>query len=257
MAAMQNRAKGDMEGIQPLAAYACDVPDDGIVDLSCSRQHATTIMLCANRYGLLYDSGASALADGYPREAVASFAASVERFYEHMTKVLFVATGVPREAIDKYWKSVKSASERQLGAFRAAYLQDFKLAAPDLEKHTEFRNGVIHRGHFPTHDDAAKYGQVCLSHMRAILDAVRVKYPKAMETVAEWDSEDIQKRATRKNSMTCLRDSIIEGAVNQTRRPLSLAEWLAEAGRTNDARDRYRAWQIVKQIKAEANGADS
>ena len=251
-AQMQRTTKGDSAGMRPVVPYPSDVPDDGIVELTCRQNHETVILLYANRFGLLFDSGASALADGYPREAVASFAASVERFYEHITTALFAANGVQRAAIDKYWKTVKNQSERQLGAFRAAYLQDFKQVAPDLEKYTEFRNSVIHKGHFPTHDEAAKYGQVCLDHMRQILDEVQAKHPEAMQGVADWNGDDIQKRARRKDRMTHIRDSIVESFANHLQRRRSLAEWLDEARQANDARHRYQAWQIVRQLKVEA-----
>jgi hypothetical protein len=236
---------------KPLRHYPRDIPDDGIVELICEEGHETAVLLYANRHGLLFDSGASALADGYPREAVASFAASVERFYEHMAKAILLANGVERPAILALWKTVKRQSERQLGMFRALYVQDTKEVAPDLEKLVEFRNSVIHQGQFPTPKEAVEYGQSCLDHMRQILDTVHIKHADALNSVAEWEAEELRKRAPQKSRLTVIRDSIIEKGINQPRDRQSLSEWLLDTEKDNYARDRYRAWKIVQQIQKE------
>jgi hypothetical protein len=251
MEQLQEAKDNPHSGPKPLRHYPHDIPDDGIVELICEEGHETAVLLYANRHGLLFDSGASALADGYPREAVASFAASVERFYEHIAKAILLANGVERTAILALWKTVKRQSERQLGIFRALYLQDTKEVAPDLEKLVEFRNSVIHQGQFPTPEQAGEYGQSCLDHMRQILKTVHTKHADALNSVAEWEAEELRKRAPEKSRLTVIRDSIIEKTVNRSADRESLEEWLLNTRQTNNARDRYRAWQIVRQIQKE------
>ena len=105
-----------LEGGQAAATsrYGVDVPESGIMQFTCRNGHDCVALLHAEKYGLLFDSGAAALFDGYPREAVASFASSVERFYEYATKVIMLASGTDSAVSQKVWKGISHQSERQL-----------------------------------------------------------------------------------------------------------------------------------------------
>lgn len=69
------------------------------------------------RYETLFDWACLALSDGYCREAVASFAASLERFQETAIRAICLHMGMDQEAIASTWKHFGKLSERQLGAF--------------------------------------------------------------------------------------------------------------------------------------------
>lgn len=106
--------------------------------------------------------------DGYAREAVASFAAALERFFEFYVRAFALerASGTEGDfagalaALDGTWRHVASQSERQLGMFALAYLlregrePDF-LTAKALG--TDFRNRVIHRGSLPRREEVEAY----------------------------------------------------------------------------------------------------
>jgi hypothetical protein len=56
--------------------------DDGTYEVRCGRGHISSVRLLNAKFELLFEMGLNALVDGYGREAVSSFAASLERFYE-------------------------------------------------------------------------------------------------------------------------------------------------------------------------------
>lgn len=136
----------------------------------CENGHKTLLVYQTQIFQFLFDSGALAFADGYYRESVASFAASLERFDEFALRVLARRRGLADNAFAELWKHLGKQSERQLGAFAAAYLLEFNSAAPLLpQKQVEFRNDVIHRGSLPTREKAAAFADAVLSCIREAL----------------------------------------------------------------------------------------
>jgi hypothetical protein len=118
---------------------------------------------------LLHDIGVRSLLDGYYREAVMTFASSLERFYEYFVHVASLKLGIDEGPLQQTWKKVAKQSERQLGAFLFVHLllkrQICDLPIPKL---AELRNAVVHNGHFPTEAETFSYSfQVswCLSRL--------------------------------------------------------------------------------------------
>ena len=63
-----------------------EICDDGKYEVTCTRGHKETVILQQQKFEILFEIGAHAIIDGYYREAVSSFAASLERFYEFSIK---------------------------------------------------------------------------------------------------------------------------------------------------------------------------
>src|SRR5215813_1325019 len=97
-----------------LKASATDV-HSGKLTLRCEQGHMTVVTLPIPAFELLFDLGCSALLDGYPREAVTSFASSFERFEEFTCRFLLARRNVSFEGIGDLWKEVATSSERQKG----------------------------------------------------------------------------------------------------------------------------------------------
>ncbi len=137
--------------------------DSGIYETTCGKGHQTRTILNEQKWEVLSNVAAFALDDGYYREAVASFAACLERFHEFFLRAVThqKAPGKFEEA----WPSVSNQSERQLGAFIFMWLGEFGEvpAIPD-RKQVEFRNKVIHKGHLPDRAEAMWYGE-CIYHL--------------------------------------------------------------------------------------------
>lgn len=134
------------------------IEDEHLFRVTCPRGHNSVIGLKQPRFKILFESGALALLDGYYREAVASCAASLERFQEYWLRATLASRGISPAALSTAWKLVSHQSERQFGAFVFAHLLvqgNAPLVLPqDMVK---FRNGVVHRGDFPDRQSAVRY----------------------------------------------------------------------------------------------------
>ncbi|MFN5263084.1 MAG: hypothetical protein ACK5EH_11890, partial [Pseudanabaena sp.] len=66
----------------------CSIRDDGIYEFKCPEGHRSTTVLRTPKHEVLFAIASNALLDGYLRESIASFAASLERFYEFVIRVI-------------------------------------------------------------------------------------------------------------------------------------------------------------------------
>ncbi|TQP95438.1 hypothetical protein FLL78_18950 [Vibrio cholerae] len=141
------------------ATKLVSVTDSRAYPLECKFGHQTIVFLSDFKFQILFEIGLHAIKDGYYREAVSSFSAALERFYEHFTKtVLFRKEGA--DYLDKCWKLVSNQSERQLGAFIFLYLSEVgELPTILKSEDSGFRNSVIHKGKIPTKQEAITFGQ--------------------------------------------------------------------------------------------------
>jgi len=163
--------------------------DDGLYKVTCSKGHTTVTAIQEQKFEVLFDLGAMALLDGYPREAVSSIAASLERFYEFYVQVISLKHGVSIDEFANAWKHVSAQSERQFGAFIFSYLLDHKTALspvvnnvkPNIEGKskkdtmtwTEFRNAVIHKGYIPSTAEVLAYGDVVYKFIYKLIDDLK------------------------------------------------------------------------------------
>ncbi|HEY9596348.1 MAG TPA: hypothetical protein V6D33_01600 [Cyanophyceae cyanobacterium] len=142
----------------------CSVRDDGIYEFECPEGHRTVTVLRTPKHEVLFTIACNALVDGYLREAIASFAASLERFYEFAVRVICREKRIAQDKVEKCWKLVSKQSERQLGAFTMLWFVEMG-DSPDLlpNKMVELRNQVIHQGKVPTYEDCIKFGQAVIN----------------------------------------------------------------------------------------------
>lgn len=157
-------------------AISVELRDDGLYKVSCPRGHVTVTAIQEQKFEVLFDLGAMALLDGYTREAVSSFAASLERFFEYYVLVVSLKHQIAYEHFVKAWNPVSRLSERQFGAFLFLYLIENKRplngliteAQPQLLGRSRgdtlswsaFRNKVIHNGYIPSTEDVIEYGNL-------------------------------------------------------------------------------------------------
>ncbi|MGD0460890.1 MAG: hypothetical protein ABSB74_00215 [Tepidisphaeraceae bacterium] len=159
-------------GPQPNKRFV-DVQDNGIYKLTCPKGHSTNVLVQDLKHELLFEYGAIALIDGYSREAVVSFMASVERLYEFIIRVLARVAKTSQSDVEKAWKGVDNKSEQQLGAVIFLYLTINGKHLPIFnDKERGFRNKVVHKGYIPTSKEATDFGEYCLQHIIAILNGL-------------------------------------------------------------------------------------
>ena len=171
----------DKLAVPPYPTYV-ELKDDGRYEFTCPQGHKTVTILQQQKFELLFEIGAYALVDGYYRESVASFTAALERFYEFFFRVVFLREHQEDDAVEKSWKTMAAQSERQLGAYVAAYLMTFK-SAPELlpNSKVKFRNNVIHKGAIPSKQEALQFGQAIMDIVNPVLSKLIDGYSEEIQ----------------------------------------------------------------------------
>jgi hypothetical protein len=173
------------EAADPIAVSAQwvdlgELTEAGAASGQCTRGHHLRVIVQAEHHVILFDSACLALLDGYYREAIGSFAASLERLCEFAIRVLCRHRGLETKVIDETWKLVAKQSERQYGAFAFLFAMHTGRA-PERWKHDELRNDVVHRGKLPTLEDAMTFGRACYERILDVTDELQRSAAKALE----------------------------------------------------------------------------
>ena len=221
------------EGVEPSEGPVVSVEftDDGRYQIECANGHSSTVFLQQQKFEVLFEIGVYAILDGYYREAVSSFTASLERFYEYFIRVLLLAKGLDVKAVEESWKLVTRQSERQLGAFIFLYTSEFRQYPRLLsQSRTNFRNDVTHKGKIPKRYEAIEYGQAILDVLLPMLREVKQRFPKEIErTVREHVYGDgtfnQMFKQTGKYASVLSTSTIVNLTVSQSQEP-SLKEYL-------------------------------
>lgn len=184
--------------------------DDGRYELTCSNGHQTTTVLQQQKFEVLFDIGAHAILDGYYRESVSSFAASLERFYEFALRVFLANSSGSDELFKTAWKKVSSQSERQFGGFVFVWAATFD-ALPALlgTNHVSFRNDVIHKGNLPTREEAVAFGNAVLSVLRPNMLMLREKLRELVQQVVFYHLRDAQPSGSSIQQATMCASTIV------------------------------------------------
>jgi hypothetical protein len=154
--------------------------NDCVYDITCPKGHTFQANVLYHEFQKLFEVAIDALADGYHREAIGTFAASHERFIELFIGIVGTVNQIPSQQRDEMWGSLSRMSERQLGAFIALFVQTFKTQPPLLvRKLVELRNDVVHKGYFPTEEESLRYGAAVLASIRHIIG--RLQSDQALE----------------------------------------------------------------------------
>jgi hypothetical protein len=165
--------------------------DDMSVPTSCPKGHKFVALVQNARFEVLFESASLALLDGYPREAVASFTAALERFYEFYVRVALRREGITQSQVAATWKLVAKQSERQLGAFAFTYLRQTRGAFVLPQEIPAFRNRVLHEGYIPTDAEVRDYAQRILTLIEEVVQTIR---DQGFEPVGAEVFEDLQER---------------------------------------------------------------
>lgn len=176
---------------------AIEARDDSIYKWTCPNGHEVVQPVLNERFEILFEFGLMALLDSYSREAVSSFAASLERFHEFCVEVIMNDNGIAFDNFQGTWKFVARQSERQLGAFLFLYLQKFGDTPPwkEVDKWTKFRNDVIHQGYIPSSDEVMKYAAVIYEYILKVSKLLQEKCKSALHTVLIQHEDSLRKRA--------------------------------------------------------------
>ncbi|QIM52514.1 hypothetical protein [Hydrogenophaga crocea] len=224
-----------------------ELRDDGLYEATCERGHTTVTAIQEQKYEVLFDLAAMALLDGYPREAIASMAAALERFYEFYVFVLSLEHKVDPNAFAATWKLVDNQSERQFGAYLFASLLYSPNTVPKVIEEEQpllpgiakgqtrtwrsFRNAVVHKGYMPSTAECLVYGDLVYRHITEL--TLELKRSCA-ESLQRANFAHLSKAHGGGKSVSTMSIPTLLSFVREER-PASLAEALKEL-------EKYRTW---------------
>jgi hypothetical protein len=140
--------------------YLDTIRDDGVYIGKCPKGHTNAVATQTLRHEMLFEIALNAISDRYYREAISSFAASVERYYEFSIRVIAKHKRLSQDVLEQSWRLIAAMSERQTGAYMLLYAAAFDKVAPSLNQEmTKLRNNVIHKGVLPELGDVISFGE--------------------------------------------------------------------------------------------------
>lgn len=188
-------------GIPDFRPVVVTVNDERFFKMTCPIGHQTLTVIQQPKHEVLFELGMNALVDGYPREAVTSFASSLENFYEFCINQVSLYKGVDRASLDAGWKYMTKQSERQLGAFVMLWLNYFG-SAPTLlsDSSRSFRNRVVHQGYIPRRDETLAFGDDIVACVASNLRDMQHHLGDDLETI--FTSEFIARASSQNQRVT-------------------------------------------------------
>jgi hypothetical protein len=188
-------------GIPDFRPVVVTVNDERFFKMTCPNGHQTLTVIQQPKHEVLFELGMNALVDGYPREAVTSFASCLENFYEFCINQVSLYKGVDRASLDAGWKYMAKQSERQLGAFLMLWLNYFG-SAPTLlsDRSRSFRNRVVHQGYIPGLDETLAFGDDIVACVASNLRDMQHHFGDDLETI--FTSEFIARASSQNQRVT-------------------------------------------------------
>jgi hypothetical protein len=151
--------------------------EDRVAYLICSDGHKTAFVVPSLKFEALMESGVNALDEDFTLEACASFSTALERVYEFGVKVMLTHQNVENTNYEIMFKEMARQSERQLGAFLAMYITEFKVPYIFNKEIPSFRNSIIHKGLIPCPEKATNFCSIVYREISLIVDQLKLKFP--------------------------------------------------------------------------------
>ncbi|WP_250481922.1 hypothetical protein [Caballeronia sp. NCTM5] len=161
--------------------------EERVAFFECPAGHKNALVLQAQKFEVLMESGAYALDAGFTLEACASFSTALERFYEFAMKVLMLKLKVSESVYERMFKEMARQSERQVGALMALYAIEFGGPLKLDNNIVSFRNAVIHKGTIPDQADAEKFCSDVYAIISGMTKQLRERLGDAVEQAVSLD----------------------------------------------------------------------
>lgn len=188
-------------GIRAFQPVVVTVNDERFFKMTCPNGHQSLTIIQQPKYEVLFELGMNALVDGYPREAVTSFASCLENFYEFCIIQVSLGKGVDRASLDAGWKYMAKQSERQIGAFVMLWLNYFGSEPTLLSDHSRsFRNRVVHQGYIPRLDETLAFGDDIVACVASNLRDMKRHLGDDLDTI--FTSEFVARASSQNQRVT-------------------------------------------------------
>ncbi|WP_248800237.1 hypothetical protein [Pseudomonas sp. MWU13-2105] len=205
-----------------LSPYPIQLTNEVSYEVKCVFGHSSAVFINLFKHEILFEIGVHSILDGYYREAITSFAASLERFYEFASRSIALHHRLPNDEEVKCWKDIASQSERQLGAYIYLHAIHFKKQPKLLSNpQAALRNSSVHKGQIPTRDEAVAFGEEVLSIISETSLKIWQTIPEAAHKVVSNHAEMSVKKiieagGVQSNTTNCV-DSAVHGKIHDER----------------------------------------
>ncbi|MCT6819459.1 MAG: hypothetical protein M3009_03170 [Bombella apis] len=147
--------------------------DEGFFYFTCIHGHENLTILQNSKFEILSQMALYSLAKGFYRESIFSFSTCLERLFEYFIRFYAHKNSIDEKQIEKSWKNVRNQSERQIGAFVFMYLLQKKETPLLLDTNiTKIRNDAVHKGKFPTKEEAMVFAEKVIKVAHPIMDSM-------------------------------------------------------------------------------------
>ncbi len=145
------------------------------IEYTCNKGHQQRFLLSLELYELLFEQATYCIMDGYYREAIGTYHAALERFFEFVIEILCSENNI--DVFSSFWKEISKQSERQIGAFYALWTAHFKEKPEFLnQKKVELRNKVVHKGELVSETQAKEYGEYVFDYIKQSIEKLETEF---------------------------------------------------------------------------------
>lgn len=139
------------------------------IEFECANGHKQRFTLNLELYELLFQQATYCVQDGYYREAIGTYNASLERFFEYVIEILCYYNN-NNIAFEDLWKNMRNQSERQLGAYYTIWSSTIKELPIFLDNDmVTLRNAVVHKGELVSREKAVAFGKYVFDYIKETL----------------------------------------------------------------------------------------
>ena len=139
------------------------------IEFECDKSHRQRFTLNLELYELLFQQATYCVQDGYYREAIGTYNASLERFFEFLIEILCYYND-DKIMFEDLWKSMRNQSERQLGAYYTIWNVTIKKTPIFLNNDmVKLRNEVVHKGELASREKAMAFGKYVFDYIKDTL----------------------------------------------------------------------------------------
>lgn len=169
-------AEGATKGTVYMESPAIELDKWPYMEIECKHGHITRLKLDIELYELLFQQATYCIMDGYYREAIATYNAALERFFEYAIEIMS-RKAMPEIEFGVMWKEVSKQSERQLGAYYFLFATQIGATPEFLNRgKVELRNAVVHKGKLATKVEAKDFGEYVFGYIKRAEQQLKEKY---------------------------------------------------------------------------------
>lgn len=154
-------------GISRSVVIATPYRDGPLYELRCASGHEAVVLLGNPKHEILFQMAAYSLLDGNYHGAIASFASSLEEFWQFSLQVIAASQGVRQLPVERIRVNRRAH-------FQNRWAEVLKTKAPVLSQEDyELRNRAMHEAYIPSEKEAFDFGDKVLMSVAPAMQRLR------------------------------------------------------------------------------------